>query len=185
MPRGIYERTPENTTRYWLGKKRGSLSEETKKKQSQSLKGRKMSIEARKKISKSSLGKKGTYGHLGHKHSIEARKKMGARKEKHPNWKGGITPINEVIRSSTEYKLWREKVFERDNYTCVQCGIHSGLGKRVVMNADHIKPFSLFPELRFSIKNGRTLCEMCHRKTDTFVNRIYNYKHKLSMQQTI
>jgi hypothetical protein len=36
------------------------------------------------------------------------------------------------------------------------------------LNVDHIKPFSLFPELRFDIKNGRTLCLLCHTKTDTF-----------------
>lgn len=41
--------------------------------------------------------------------------------EKHPNWRGGITPINKAIRTSLEYKLWRTAVFERDNYTCVWC----------------------------------------------------------------
>ena len=83
-------------------------------------------------------------------------------------WKGGITPINQKIRTSAEYKLWREAVFKRDKYTCVFCGLKSGDGKAVVLNADHIKPFALFPELRFAIDNGRTLCEDCHRKTSTY-----------------
>ena len=86
--------------------------------------------------------------------------------EKHYNWKGGITPINFKIRQSLEYKLWREAVFLRDKFTCIWCGQVGGK-----LNADHIKPFALFPELRFSIDNGRTLCVSCHRTTETFGGR--------------
>ena len=93
-------------------------------------------------------------------------------KETHWNWKGGINPINDTIRKSLKYKLWREAVFKRDNFTCVWCGVRAGNGKAVILNADHIKPFSLFPELRFAIDNGRTLCESCHKKTDTFAGKI-------------
>lgn len=81
----------------------------------------------------------------------------------HPNWKGGITEINHKIRTSLEYRLWRTAVFERDLYTCRFCGIVGGR-----LNADHIKSFSQFPELRFAIDNGRTLCISCHQKTDTY-----------------
>jgi 5-methylcytosine-specific restriction endonuclease McrA len=88
------------------------------------------------------------------------------------NWKGGITPINVLIRHSLEYKLWRESVFKRDNFTCIWCGAKSGNGKTIKLNADHIKPFCDYPELRFAIDNGRTLCEECHKKTDTYFNKI-------------
>ena len=56
--------------------------------------------------------------------------------------------------------IWRKAVFERDNYTCQICRVR---GK--YLEADHIKPFAYFPELRFELTNGRTLCRKCHDKT--------------------
>jgi len=133
-------------------------------------KGRIFGEDVRKKISDAA---KGHTRWLGKSHSLESRKKMSiARKgllagDKHPNWKGGISPINHRIRTSVEYKAWRKQVFERDKYACVLCGDDSGGN----LNADHIKPFAWYPELRLEVSNGRTLCEPCHRKTDTFAGR--------------
>lgn len=87
--------------------------------------------------------------------------------DKNVNWKGGITPINRIIRESTPYRLWRKAVFERDNYTCQDCGEKEKVSGK--LEADHIKPFAYFPELRFSIDNGRTLYKECHKKTDTYL----------------
>lgn len=86
--------------------------------------------------------------------------------ERHYAWKGGVTSIYKVIRKSVEYKLWRKAVFERDNYTCIWCGT-----KDKTIKADHIKRFADYPELRFAIDNGRTLCDRCHRTTETYGNR--------------
>lgn len=128
------------------------------------LKGRKLSQETRIKMSKSQSGNKNHF--YGKHHSTEVRKKLSELHsgERHRDWKGGITPINERIRKSFEYKLWRESVFRRDNYTCVWCGDNRGGN----LQADHIKPFALYPELRFAIDNGRTLCVDCHRTTFTY-----------------
>lgn len=98
----------------------------------------------------------------------EKQKAMVRRGESHPSWMGGVTHPYRVIRKSPEYTAWRTAVFVRDNYTCQQCSLRAGQGKRVDLNADHIKPFALYPELRFELTNGRTLCVPCHRKTDTF-----------------
>lgn len=87
--------------------------------------------------------------------------------ENHHLWKGGVTPINEKIRRSLEYKIWKRAVLERDGYKCVWCFATESL------EVDHIKPFAYFPELRFAIDNGRVLCHNCHRTTDTYKNKKY------------
>jgi len=78
--------------------------------------------------------------------------------ENNPNWKGGITPENERIRHSIEMSDWRKQVFERDNYACQCCGDNKGGNLR----AHHILNFFEYPELRFDINNGITLCSNCH-----------------------
>lgn len=79
--------------------------------------------------------------------------------EKSHLWKGGISKIGQNARMTTEYKKWRMAVFQRDNFTCQMCFI---VGKN--LQANHIKKWSLYPELRFSIDNGITLCKGCHKK---------------------
>lgn len=81
------------------------------------------------------------------------------------NWKGGITPANTKIRNSLAMREWSRKVKERDDFTCQLCGLRG-----VVLHSDHIKPFALYPELRFDLSNGRALCKPCHMKTPTYLN---------------
>lgn len=102
---------------------------------------------------------------------VREKQRKSISGEKHWNWQNGKTPIDKKIRVSIEYKQWRKSVFERDDYTCVFCKARSCKGKSVTVHADHIKPFAHFPELRFELSNGRTLCVECHRKTDTYGNR--------------
>jgi len=95
---------------------------------------------------------------------------------KNANWKGGVTDENERIRSkernNAKMKRWRKEVLKRDNYTCVLCDSN----KRI--EVDHIKPYSLYPELRYNIDNGRVLCRSCHKKTDTYGSKIKTWKPK-------
>lgn len=135
-----------------------------------------------KAIEKMAQKNKGNKYALGNKHSEEAKNKIRIAvlkretsisdwirahpNELHPQWRGGISPKNHLIRKSKRMKLWRISVFERDDYTCIWCK-----RKGVNLQADHIKPFAYFPELRFEITNGRTLCRECHMKTDTYMGR--------------
>lgn len=158
------------------------ISEETRTKMSITRKGRKLSEYHRNRISEGRKGMKFSEEHsrnnalarIGMKQSEETRrrKSKSTRGEKSAKWRGGLTAIQYTIRHSLEYKLWREAVFERDEWTCVLCGAHNGQGKTVILNADHIKPFALYPDLRFEISNGRTLCVPCHRNTDTYGGKI-------------
>ncbi|MBA7541982.1 hypothetical protein ES705_34298 [subsurface metagenome] len=145
----IFNRNHTEETRIKMSLSHRNMSEETRKKMSnghKDIKRSPFSEEHRKNMSKSQKGK---YG------------------EKNPNWKGGITPKNHLIRNSDEFENWRKSVFERDNYTCRKCNKRGGL----YLHAHHIKSFAEYPELRFRVSNGITLCEDCHRKTDNYGNK--------------
>lgn len=111
-------------------------------------------------------GKTGIY-------SEEFRQKLSLRNksrtgERAFNWKGGISYGHKTGYYSSQYKEWRKKVFERDNYICQDCGICSGNGKATYLTAHHIKSFAKHPELKFEVSNGVTLCEECHCKVDKY-----------------
>lgn len=65
--------------------------------------------------------------------------------------------LSEEGRKSKEYKDWRKSVFERDGFTCQICG-----ARGVRLNAHHKKEYAYFPEMRYEISNGITLCVPCH-----------------------
>ena len=62
------------------------------------------------------------------------------------------------IRNSEDYKRWRTAVFENDNWTCQDCG-----ARGVYLNAHHLFPWRDFPEVRYEVWNGETLCVECHK----------------------
>lgn len=138
-----------------------TISLETLEKQSKSHIGKVHSTEHRRKISLGLKGIKKTKEHIE-----KARLAKLAFHDK----VGRKIDLRKLLRNRKEYKDWRSSVYIRDNYTCQECGER---GKE--LNADHVKPWSLFPDLRFDIDNGRTLCVSCHKKTDTYGSKVRNY----------
>ena len=57
-----------------------------------------------------------------------------------------------------ELRKWRKQIFENDKYTCQIC---NRIDDR--LNAHHIKSWKDYPEERFSLDNGITLCVDCHK----------------------
>lgn len=115
----------------------------------------------------------------GKKHTIKTRIKMSesskevvARGE-HNFYIDGRTPERKSIRRSIEYRLWREAVFARDNWICQG----EGCGKQgCYLEAHHKKSFALYPQLRFAIDNGISLCVTCHAKVDVLRARTLTRK---------
>ena len=132
MTSGIYKRTEKHREANSQAKMRHIVSPEARAKIGETQKGRPKSAETKKRMSASRKG------------------------ELNSSWKGGISSLNNRIRNSREYRLWRKAVFERDGHKCIWCGSVKNI------EADHINRFSIFPELRFVVENGRTLCKLCH-----------------------
>jgi 5-methylcytosine-specific restriction endonuclease McrA len=120
-------------------------------------------------------GKSGVYKRTD-KNLINLRKVLNIRNtlnnpikngELHPNWKGGNSRGYKTGYYSVEYKMWRRAVFTRDNHVCQKC-----FGERgQYITAHHIKSFAHYPDLRFELSNGKTLCEKCHSETDNYKGR--------------
>jgi hypothetical protein len=112
---------------------------------------------------------------IGHKPLTDGLNLLRYQKGKdHWNWKGGINPETVRIRGLQKYRKWRERVFERDNWTCQICG-----KRGVYLEADHYPiPFCvLFKnknwKVMWNINNGRTLCRKCHDKTKLHWKKFY------------
>ena len=106
--------------------------------------GRRMSDERKRAISEraKSRGKNHNFYKDG---SSEDRVKKGSR---------------QYICQTIEYKLWRADVLTRDNNTCQDCGVKLEKG----LHVHHIQSWNEYPDLRYAVDNGKTLCPECHRK---------------------
>lgn len=122
--------------------------------------GRKLSLETRAKMSLASKGKPKSKEHAAAIARAHRRSNVPLKERK------------KLIRKWKVYRDWRTAVFQRDDFTCQECGARSRAGESVSLEAHHIEPVAVRPDLMFSVANGKTLCVSCHRKTASWGSNV-------------
>jgi len=86
--------------------------------------------------------------------------------QRHWNWRGNPGGV----RETHAYHDFRKSIFRRDDYTCQKCGDRGGKGRgqSVRLHMHHIVPVCHDRSRVLDPTNAVTLCEPCHRATDTF-----------------
>jgi len=155
MPKGIYKRHPHQ------GFQKGHTPW---------IKGKHHTEEAKGKVREARRGK--VSNSKGKKWSLESRERR--RGEGNPNWRGGRNKKRRSYHSTDRnYIEWRKKIFEYDNYTCWVCEERSGNGYRFEIMAHHLYSWVEYPKLRYSVRNGITLCKECHKLYGYHNNKLH------------
>lgn len=100
----------------------------------------------------------------------ERKRKIGEafRGDKHPNWQGGKSLLNNISGRGSNWPAQRAKALKRDGFCCVDCGMSDdecrakwGRG----LDVDHESPFHNFGSYRKAnaLSNLRSRCASCHR----------------------
>jgi len=100
------------------------------------------------------------------------------RGERPWNWKGGIEPLNRLIRKHQDFYDWRELVFKRDNFKCRKCCLSGRNG--AYLHPHHVLNFSKYPNLRFVVSNGITFCAECHWEFHRIYKKTNNTREQLN-----
>ena len=152
-----------------------------------------------------SLGKKGimTWDIRGDKNPakrLDIRKKISEskQKEKHPNWKGGKTPLYQLLKANSKWKIWRELVFLRDNFICQNkdCKFcHNKMGRilhphhiiqlKEILKNNNIQTLeeALNCKELWNINNGITYCAEFHLKSGLHSNlQLIKLKEVIKLQ---
>ena len=91
---------------------------------------------------------------------------------KHHNWDPSLTDEHRdkqrLRRELNQITGLSEKVFRRDDFTCLRCGQRGGR-----LAAHHIMPWAEYSTLRFRMENCVTLCADCHAE----FHRVYGKKY--------
>lgn len=171
MARDGYKHTDETKVRCGLANKGKKLTEEHKRK----IKQNNVRYWLGKKRPHMAGEKNWNYGKFGSQHTRYVEKKLSS--------------LRKAIRNSRKYHEYKRKILERDKFSCVLCkesksyleldhfptGFSELLKKYLIDSQD--KAYSC-QEL-WNEKNGRTLCQPCHEKTDNFPVQLKGTRNKI------
>ena len=106
------------------------------------------------------VSSKGAAGALSHKGCVYC---SALRRSGHNHYKYN-PDMSDEERASRENQRglilkWSKEIYERDDYTCKKCN-----KRGIKLNAHHINSWDKYPDERFNIDNGITLCVDCHKE---------------------
>jgi ribosomal protein L44E len=116
--------------------------------------------------------------------------------DKNPNWKGGITTFNCILRNSDKYNEWRLNVYKRDRYECQKCKSKHDLHAHHIIewssliniflnkfnkftidnDRQELIELALLDKDLWNINNGITYCGECHAEKHPSMNYICKSK---------
>lgn len=172
MPKGHYNRKPlseEHKKKISNGNRGRIHTEEEKLK----MKGRVLSVEHRKKIGEANKGRKKP-DNFGKKMSGENNWNWIADRTKLAKYSNG----NEY-RNSPASREWSKIVRDRDKWLC-RIADNNCEGR---MEAHHILGWTAYPELRYEVNNGITLCHFHHPRKRNDEMRLSPYFQELVKTQ--
>lgn len=108
---------------------------------------------------------------LANGHGCPMPKCCKKRGKEHYRYNENITDEERMMSRdmNMEYRIWRNGVYQNNNYTCDVCGNTRQCGNRVV--AHHLYAWGEYPDKRLDISNGIVMCEDCHKE----FHKIYGY----------
>ncbi len=79
--------------------------------------------------------------------------------EHHWNWRAGRSKAISKDSNNPLAIAWRQAIYRRDGWQCVICRVHCRQ-KNIV--AHHRLGYTDYPDQRYILDNGMTLCRACH-----------------------
>jgi len=82
------------------------------------------------------------------------------------------------LTDKEKWRIWRQRVFKRDRFTCQLCGQRGGY-----IEPHHIKRKFDYPKLRYNVHNGITLCGRCHKMVTGYEDEWVDVLNKIKKKK--